>query len=575
MLLELNVRNFAIIREASVRFGGSLNILTGETGAGKSIIIDAIQTLTGSRAKQIKIRQGADTARVEGLFGNLGEYSELDMILREVGLPHGDGEILLVRELFREGPSRCTVNGSLVTANLMGRIGSLLVDFHGQQEGARLKDPAMQLALLDAFGGTSEKARHVTSLYERRRKLREEAAACEALLTETAGRVKGLEGDLHDIDELNLKEGEEEELQKEKGLLENFERISSLSGIIFDMLSEDEASVIGQLSRLEASFEELARIAGELDEAKKLFDSARFSLEEVSRRIGSFVQDAERDPSRLEEVRARLDGIARVQRRFGSTIAEVMKYRDWALSSLAKKRELEAKAEELKKTVGEVGGILRAEARALSRERAEAAGRLERQTGRGMAALGLEKGKFKVEIAERAAEGDMAGDGDSVGRTGMDRVQYLVGMNTGEPLLPLSQVASGGELSRIMLAIKTAIADKDRTPTLVFDEVDAGIGGEVGIKVGEKLADIAETHQVLVVTHLPQIAVRASDHFLVRKSHRKGRVDIDLERLGAEERTAEIARMLGGDSLSGISRQHAREMLDAAARARSISPERS
>lgn len=564
MLIELNVRDFAIIKQVSVRFGASLNILTGETGAGKSIVIDAIQTLTGTRARQIKIRQGAPAARVEGLFRIGREYTELDSVLREAGLSAGDGEILLVRELAREGPSRCTVNGSLVTAGLLSRIGNLLVEFHGQQEGSRLKDPAVQLGLLDAFGGTSERARHVYSLYERRRKLREEAAACRDELAQMSGRVKGIEEDLRDIESLALGEGEEEKLLAEKAILENFEKLSELCGIIFDALSEDEAAITGRLSRLEASFADLARMAGGgLGEAKKLFDSARFSLEEASRMIGSFAQDLEHDPARLEEVRARLDTIARVKRKFGSTIEEVMKYRDWALSSLAKKNELESKRDGLEKSIQELGEILGAEARILSLERGEAARRLERDTERGMAALGFEKGKFRVELEERRADGEEKGADGAVGRTGMDRVQYMVGINPGEPLLPLSQIASGGELSRIMLAIKTAIAEKDRTPTLVFDEVDAGIGGEVGVKVGEKLVDVARSHQVLVVTHLPQIAVRAALHFMVKKSQRKGRVDIALNRLSWEERTEEIARMLGGDSLSGISRQHAREMLEA------------
>jgi DNA repair protein RecN (Recombination protein N) len=565
MLLELNVRNFAIIREASVRFARGLNILTGETGAGKSLVIDAIQTLTGSRAKQIKIRQGADSARVEGLFGLAKSYPELDRLLGEAGIPAGDGEIVLARELYREGPSKCLVNGSLVTASLMGKIGGCLVDFHGQQEGARLKDPAMQLALLDAFGGTSEMAGHVFSLYERRRKLREEARAVQAEYADASARMGGLEEDLREIESLALEEGEEETLLEEKSRLENFEKISSMSGIIFDTLSNDETGITARLSRIEGSFEELARLAGELEESRKLFDGALFALDEVARRIGSFVQDAENNPGRLEEVRARLGEIARVKRKFGSTIAEVMGYRDRALGALERKRQLESRKEEIRKAIDEVSEILLAEAKGLSRERTEAARRLERETVKGMAALGLEKGKFRVELAERAAEGEGEGDRDAVGRTGLDRVHYLVGINPGEALLPLSQVASGGELSRIMLAIKTAIADKDRTPTLVFDEVDAGIGGEVGIKVGEKLAEVARSHQVLVVTHLPQIAVRAGEHFLVKKSKRGGRVDIDLQRLDREERTEEIARMLGGDPLSGISRQHAREMLDAVA----------
>lgn len=568
MLVELRIHDFALIKNLSMRLGSSLNILTGETGAGKSIVIDAIQILLGSRARQIKIRSNAKCARVEGLFRISSDYEELFRVLADSGIECDDGEIVIRREVFRDGPSHSIVNGYMVPVSTVRRIGELLVDFHGQQEGTSLKNPRIQLKLLDAFADSTEQSRRVLSLYDRRRELVKELRKVEDELGTLTDRVKGLEDDLHDIDSIGISSGEEDELRRQKKLLENFERISLLSGIIFDDLSREEDGITLRLKQLEKSFEELIQIAGELKEAHTMFEDALLSLDEVSRRLGTFVEDVEYDPERLEAIRQRLTEIARVKRKFGTTIDDVMKYREWALASLGKKEELERERDALFREISDTESLLGKEAALLTKMRSRAAMELEKRTEKGMRALGISNGKFKVDISTRVdfETGLEAVHVDAIGRSGADRVRFMVSTNPGEPMLPLADIASGGELSRIMLAIKTAIAEKDNTPTLIFDEVDSGIGGEVGIRVGDKLSEIGRSHQILVVTHLAQIAVRADLHLYVEKVERKGEADIRLRKLGWGERTSEVARMLGGDPASSVSQRHAREMLQEAGR---------
>lgn len=564
MLVELSIRNFALIRDISLRFGRGFNTITGETGAGKSILIDALQTLLGARAKQIKIRADADFAHLEGLFVIRRPYPDLDEVLDRAGI-ETPGELVIRRDIFRNQPGRCLVNGSLVTVGTLATIGELLVEFHGQQEGMGLRESGRQLALLDAFAETSEKTKRVSELFTAQRKCAEEMGRYRGELEDIARKSEELEQDIRDIDAVDLEEGVEEEYRREKELLENHERIAQLSGILFDTLADDEEGVNARLAALDGNFSEVARLGHDLEGVKKDFDSARITLEEVARRIGAFLQDLEYDPARLEELRNRLTEIARVKRRFGSTVHDVLSYRERAVESLRNKDDLERRERECVSRLGEIERELIREAEELSARRRKSAGILEKAALRNMVGLGLEKGRFRVECSDRKTgnEGEESPLA-SIGKTGSDRVRIMIGLNPGEPLLPLAQVASGGELSRIMLAIKAAIAEKDRTPTLVFDEVDAGIGGEIGVRVGERLAAMGGTHQVLVVTHLPQIAVRADQHVVVHKFEDEGRTDIGLSTLDWEERTAEIARMLGGDAASDISRRHALEMLEAA-----------
>ncbi len=565
MLVELSIRNFALISDISLRFGKGFNIITGETGAGKSILIDALQTLLGARARQIKIRAGTDCARLEGLFAVEQSDPELSEALERAGIEPVGGELVIRRDIYRDQPGRCLVNGSYVTVGALAAIGRLLVEFHGQQEGSGLKETGRQLAQLDAFGDTSGMAKRVGELYSARRRKMEELRAYRDEFTEIERNAAGLEEDIRDIDAAELEEGVEEELRSEKELLENYEKIAQLTGTVFDTLSDDEDGVNARLAGLDGPFTEVARLARALEETKSVFDGARLSLEEVARRIGTFLQDMEYEPGRLEELRNRLTGIARVKRRFGSSVEDVLAYRRRTADLLRRKDELGRAQEDCGKQLDTVEQELTRETEKLSALRSKNAKTLERAVIRSMGDLGLEKGRFVIECSDRRKENRSEEFPiESIGRTGRDRVRFMIGLNPGEPLLPLTQVASGGELSRIMLAVKAAIAEKDRTPTLVFDEIDAGIGGEIGIRVGDKLAGMGRTHQVLAVTHLAQIAVRADQHIVVHKFEDDGRTEIGLSTPDREERAGEIARMLGGDAASAISRRHAREMLQAA-----------
>ena len=289
MLLELSIRDFALIKQLSIRLSESLNILTGETGAGKSIVIDALQILLGSRALQIKIRSGAGRARVEGLFRLRGDHEDLLSSIRDAGIETEEGEIVIRRELYRDEPSRCTINGYLVPAALLRKVGRKLVDFHGQQETSSLRGPASQLGLLDTYGNTREQSRQIRTLYESRSKLIRELGRVDAELKEINERVKGLEEDISEIDSVGAAVGEEDDLIRQKELISNFEQISLLSGIIFDTLTDDEHGIVSELSRLEGRFGELVSLTKDLEELKKQLEGAHYTLEEVVRRLGSFI----------------------------------------------------------------------------------------------------------------------------------------------------------------------------------------------------------------------------------------------------------------------------------------------
>ena len=555
MLRELRIRNFAVVETATVPFERGLNVLTGETGAGKSILLDALLLLRGVRAQGDVIRTDSETATVEAVF-EVSKGSTAVSVIDEAGLALEDGVLVVRRELARSGRHRAFVNDSPVTVGLLERLGDHLVEVHGQHEHQRLLESARQLDVLDRFAGAEEQRDRVAELYA---KYREASAAVER--TRGAERDRAQREDLlrfqvSELDAARLREGEEEELRAERRRLQHAERFTTGLAQVAALLDEDDASARSRVDRAARILSDLARLDPPFAAAADPLQTARVHLEEslsIARRLR---EEITCEPGRLEAIDERLDALTRLRRKYGDSEAAMLKVRDEAAAEL---RRLERHDEVLaaeERVQAKLAAELQAAALALSERREAAAARLGPRVQRELRALGMERAVF-VATTER-------GEPATVSARGLDRVEFRLAANAGDRPAPLARVASGGELSRTMLAVTAVLAARDGVPTLVFDEVDAGIGGGIAGVVGDKLAAAAEGRQVLCVTHLAPIAARAHHHLRVSKSVRAGRTRAAVAPLGGPERVAEIGRMLGGDPPSDAALRHARQLLAAA-----------
>ena len=578
MLTELTIKDFAIIDQLTLRFAKGFNILTGETGAGKSIILDAIPLLLGSRADNSVVRSGAKLALIEGLFelepGPLRE--RINAILEREGL-EGDSPDLLVlaREIRRGGRSLCRINGRAATANLLREIGEGLVDIHGQSEHLSLLKPASHLNLLDRYGGLVEQRRAFSMLVEEIEKVR---AELNRLLSDEEAlrqRAEMLTYQAEEIEAASLKPGEGEALQDEARRLANAEQLAELAGEAYRALNvaEEGFSANDLLSEAATALARLARIDPTASDLASLAESLSIQAEELSRSLADYQETVEFDPERLQRVELRLDLINSLKRKYGCESIEAL-----LESAQEARRELEAiegsserieflQAEEarLLTEIGQQGA-------ALSRARLEAADRLSRATEAELADLRMEGARFAVSIEQvDDPSGALVGDYRvAFNRSGIDQVEFLIAPNPGEPLKPIARIASGGETSRIMLALKTVLSRADQTPILIFDEIDAGIGGRIGAAIGHKLWSLSANHQVLVVTHLPQLAGFGDAHFKVEKQVVGGRTVVRVQQLEGEARIEELSAMLGAEAESA--RQSAQEILHYVERIKQATP---
>ena len=578
MLTELTIKDFAIIDQLTLRFAKGFNILTGETGAGKSIILDAIPLLLGSRADNSVVRSGAKLALIEGLFelepGPLRE--RINAILEREGL-EGDSPDLLVlaREIRRGGRSLCRINGRAATANLLREIGEGLVDIHGQSEHLSLLKPASHLNLLDRYGGLVEQRRAFSMLVEEIEKVR---AELNRLLSDEEAlrqRAEMLTYQAEEIEAASLKPGEDEALQDEARRLANAEQLAELAGEAYRALNvaEEGFSANDLLSEAATALARLARIDPTASDLASLAESLSIQAEELSRSLADYQETVEFDPERLQRVELRLDLINSLKRKYGCESIEAL-----LESAQEARRELEAiegsserieflQAEEarLLTEIGQQGA-------ALSRARLEAADRLSRATEAELADLRMEGARFAVSIEQvDDPSGALVGDYRvAFNRSGIDQVEFLIAPNPGEPLKPIARIASGGETSRIMLALKTVLSRADQTPILIFDEIDAGIGGRIGAAIGHKLWSLSANHQVLVVTHLPQLAGFGDAHFKVEKQVVGGRTVVRVQQLEGEARIEELSAMLGAEAESA--RQSAQEILHYVERIKQATP---
>ena len=568
MLLQLDIRNVALIDEISMELGEGLNVLTGETGAGKSIIIDSINAVLGYRVSREIIRTGAEKALIEAVFQVDAE--RVRDILSDMGMePEEDGTLILSREISQSGKNTCRINGKMVSATFMKAIGERLIDIHGQHDNQSLLKTEYHIELLDSFAGGSLRAakEEYTELLGQYRSVKARIRALSGDPGERERKMDLLRFQVDEIRKARLKTSEDEDLNKQKMLLVNAEKISGTMASVYDLLSAGS----GGSSALDAMNESLAQLSSiaALDESygeiySRLQDLV-YQLEDIAGDVRQSFESIEYDPALLDEIEERLDLIYRLKRKYGNSIPEIHRFCEEAEKQLEELEKSEETAKALAEELAELEKQLYHAALRLNEERVKAASLLESKIAQQLTDLEMKNARFKVDIQFDA---DAAGDsGRRFGSNGLDRVEFLISPNVGEPLKPLARIASGGEMSRIMLAVKTILAEVDKIPVLIFDEIDTGISGRASQKVGEKLSYISRSHQVLCVTHQAQIACMADHNYLIEKIVEKEKTRTRVTRLGDDDKIKEIARLLGGETTEA-SLKYAEEMIKTAKKSR-------
>lgn len=554
MLSELRIRNFAIIDDLDLELAPGLLMFTGETGAGKSIMIDAVELLVGGRAESEVVRTGADAAILEAVY-------RLDPVVREAAravlareqLDDGGEEVVVSREIRLEGRNVCRVNGRMVTLGLLRELGELLVDVHGQSEHLSLLRVRHHLDLLDRYAEVEPMLEAYQSVYDEWKGVQEERAALEDRDRESAQRADYLQFQIEEIEGARLQPGEEEELQSERARLANAEKLSKLSEAAVAALEEGlqgEISASDLLGQAVESIAELAEVDSGLDDLRDEAQALSEQVLDLASRVRSYGEGVEFNPRRLNEVEERLALIGNLKRKYGGSVEEILAHAEQAQTELEEITGAEERIEELKAREAELIGRVGELGAELSDARKQAARELAAGVEQELKDLQMAGAQFEVRLEWVEAEHGAPVDGRRVrfNRRGLDEVEFMVAPNPGEGLKPLVKIASGGETSRLMLALKGVLAEADETPTLIFDEIDQGIGGRVGAIVGQKLAALSEGHQVLCITHLPQMAAFGRGHYRVGKQVRDGRTVTRVHKLEGEQRVTELAVMLGGDS---------------------------
>jgi DNA repair protein RecN (Recombination protein N) len=555
MLRELRIQNFAIIDRLEIQFHEQLNALTGETGSGKSIIVDSVELLLGGRASSEQIRTGCDEAVLEAAFQVPAAGLIADQ-LHEMDLSVEKGDDLIIRRvLTRAGKSRAQVNGCLVTIAQLQQLGNLLVDIHGQHEHQSLLHPEQQLYLLDAFGKLLHLREDCRHRYLAFQKVRDELAELASREHDRFQREDLLKFQVQEIGLAQLSPGEDARLEQERNILSNAERLAVLADEAYQCLYSSDGAILSQLARVESLVAELIRTDDRMKDMAEYCRGATAQLQEIAGRLRDYKDGIEYDPKRLEQIEDRLHLIVSLKKKYGPDIEAILTYHQKAQDDLAILSTRDERLKTLQAALEEGRSKYVDLAKRLTKERVRAAHSLEKKVENELAQLKMGRTTFEIRIE--------SWDGmDDFGPTGADAVEFLVAPNPGETPKPLARIASGGELSRIMLSLKSILAAVDRVPTLIFDEVDAGIGGGVAEVVGQRLKDLARRRQVLCVTHLAQIASQAATHFTVEKTVSDGRTITKVKKLAKNDRVEEIARMLGGRELTATAFKHAREMLD-------------
>ena len=568
MLAELTITNFAIIDNISLRLVPGFSTLSGETGAGKSIIIDAVSALLGERFGPEFVRTGTEQARIEGVFV-LGERAaSLQPLLAEYGLAPEDGTLILTRDIHRSGRTGCRINRQTVPVSLLQQVGNALVDIHGQSEHLSLLKVGQHIDFLDRYAGLEESRGQVATRVAALRQVRRELASLIADEREIARRVDLLRYQIEEITAANLVLGEEEELRQERLRLQNAERLMAFADTAYQALyasSDERRAACDLVTEAGAALEELARIDPSLVPQAQSLGELGFQLDDLARTLRAYRDSVEHNPARLEQIEERLDLLHNLKRKYGATLAEVLAFRERAIQELDGIAHSEERIAALQGRETALRGEIGRAAERLSLARQRAAQVLAAAVEGELSELNMPHARFSVDLrrVEDADGVEIGGARYAFDATGVDKVEFLISPNPGEPLKPLVKIASGGEASRLLLALKSILSEADQIPTLIFEEIDVGIGGRSGGIVGEKLWRLTPRHQVLCVTHLPQLACFADAHYSVAKAVSGEHTVVSVQNLSPVQRIEEMAAMLGGTGESA--RQNAQALAERAA----------
>jgi DNA repair protein RecN (Recombination protein N) len=555
MLLELIVENYAVVEQARIRFGEGLNVLSGETGSGKSIVVDSLGLLFGARAAAEMIRSGETRARISGIF-SIEASEELNHLFSEAGIERDPQEELIVeREILSNGKSRAFVANRPVTTAFLKQLAPLLGDIHGQNEQQRLFASHTQRKLLDEYAGAETLRAAVSTLYFKWKEVGERLAEFERSEQEKLRLLDLWSFQRKEIDDVQPKAGEDAQLEADRKVLQNVTKLQENAVAAFDSLYDTPGSATAQLKQTLKRLDELTRIDNSLEDTAGVLRQASVLLDDGAFALRDYLGKLEGDPARLEEVETRLAGLDKLKRKYGGTIEDILTFRDDVAQKIDEVENASEHKTALLKERDQLAMAYEAEANKLSKLRSTAAGKLSKASETELKSLMMGGTQFQIVVSQ--------GEWTS---HGIDNVAFLVSPNRGEELKALEKIASGGELSRIALALKTALGGSDKQSdltTLVFDEVDAGVGGAAAAAVGKRLKGLSKNNQVICVTHLAQIAGFANHHFAVSKREKKGRVVTQIDELGAEERAQEVGRMLSGERITAEALKQAEQLIQA------------
>ncbi len=550
MLQTLIVKNLAIVENIEIEFENGLNVITGETGAGKSIIAGALDLILGERADKNMIRSGEDKCIIETSF-RIPDCAGVNNLLEELGVEPCDEGLLLIRRIISSsGTGKNIVNDSPVTLQALKRIGDLLVDMHGPHDHQSLLSKDFQLDLLDAFGHTHDARTRYETIYREVLDLRNKRKELDGDDQHVAQQIDLLSHQVSEIEKAELSVDEEEDLKREHAIAANTQRILELTGGINDALAESDNAVFDNMANVQNMLRELGTMLEDAHEWEKEAASIRVQIQELARSVSNCGRNIDTDSSNLQELDDRLALIHSLKRKYGNSIADVLEFFERAKKQLANLSSRGKQIAETDALLEKAIGKLKISGSTLGKERRSAAADLAKAVTKELRDLGFEHGSFNVTVKDAEP-----------GPHGIDDIEFGFAPNVGEPSRPLRAIASSGEISRVMLATKAVLAKHDKIPVLVFDEIDANVGGEMGNAIGKKLSAVAGSHQVLCITHLPQVAVFGRNHMVVSKEVENKRTRTHIRKLAGDDRAEEIARMLGGKDLTSVTLDHAREML--------------
>lgn len=555
MLQTFLIKNFAIISDLMIDFGDELNILTGETGAGKSIIIDALGLILGDRANTEIIRKNAQSCELTASF-NIENLKPLKKLLLEIGAPQED-TLIIKREITADGKTKCFINGSIASVGMLQTVSYALVDIHGQHEHQSLIKPDSQRDMLDKYGDIESLTSEIADVFGKLTSLKNQLYE---LKKEDADRIQKLDlykYQLKEIEEAKLFETDENGLENEINRLTNAEKLFNSASDIYSLLYESDGSAVEKLGIAKKHIENLSAIDTTVTESVVTINQAIEEVRHLSDTFRHYKDNVEFNPKRLEEIIIKIELIKKLKRKYAPTVKEILEYADNIKKQINFYESADENFTKLEEDRKSAEAKLKKISIELSEKRTAAAKKLSKEIETELTELGMAKSKFFISV-----EKEIDGSGNyNFKSSGIDRIEYKIAVNVGEDLKPLKTVASGGEMSRVMLAIKTVLAKADATPTLIFDEIDAGLSGPMGQVVGKKLRNLSKNHQILCITHLPQLAAFSSEHFHISKITDGGKTKTLVSKLNTDEKVTELSRMLGGGGESGTSIKHAKELI--------------